>query len=110
VSGLREARSWLYRTILRRLEQAAGSEYTILLTPKQRPWLVSKPLADGSTLEVGLSWAWDAPRVVWADRIFSVDGEEMRFALPPTMIRLVVAKDPPRPDKDAGASDPPEEN
>src|SRR6187401_2975124 len=73
MSEMREAPAWLYQTILRRLEQTAGDEYTILLAPKQRPGLVTKPLDDGSYLEVELSWLWDAPRVVWAERIFSVD-------------------------------------
>jgi hypothetical protein len=95
---MREARSWLYQIILRRLEQVAGDEYTILLAPQQRPGLVTKSLDDGSTLEVEISWAWDAPQVVWAARIFSVDGEELRFTLPPTLIRLVGTRTPPRAD------------
>ena len=106
VSGMREARSWLYQIILRRLEQTAGSEYTILIVPKERPQFVTKPLDDGSYLEVELSWARDAPQVVWAERVFSLQGEEVRFTLPPTMIRLVGSKDPPRPDAAADEIDP----
>ena len=106
MSSMREARSWLHQILLRRLEQAAGDEYTILLAPKERPGLVTKALDDGSILEVELSWLWDAPRVAWAERIFTVDGEEMRFTLPPSLIRLVVTRTPPRRDDNADESIP----
>ena len=58
-----------------------------------------EPLDDGSRLEVELSWAGDAPQVLWAERIFTLDGEEMGFRLPLDLIRLAVAR-APRPDDD----------
>ena len=107
---MREARSWLYQIILRRLEQTAGSEYTIVLSPKEHPQIVTKPLDDGSYLDVELSWAWDAPQVVWAERVFSLQGEEVRFTLPPTLIRLVGRRNPPGADMAADEIDPHDEN
>lgn len=98
MSGMREARSWLYQAILRRLEQVAGDEYAILISPRERPRTVIKRLDDGSYLDVELSWARDAPQVVWAERVFAFEGEEVRFTLPLTLIRLVGTRNPPRED------------
>ncbi len=93
-----DARRWLYQTILGRLQQSTGSEYTLIIPAKTRPRTLTKQLDDGSRLEVELSWARDAPQVVWAERIFTVSGEEMSFRLPPELIRLGAARATPDPD------------
>jgi hypothetical protein len=95
-----EARTWLYNVIMRRVQQTSGAEYTIVVAPRERPRTVIKPLDDGSRLEVELSWAGDAPRVVSAVRIFVVEGAEMPFRLPPDLIRLAVARARPGPADD----------
>jgi hypothetical protein len=96
-----DARRWLYQAIIGRLQQTTGSEYTVVIPAKARPRTVTKTLDDGSRLEVELSWEWDAPRIVWAERIFSLDGEEIPFRLPLELIRLAVARDTPA--SEAGA-------
>jgi hypothetical protein len=98
-----EARRWLYQTIIGRLQHATGAEYTVVLSRHARPRTVTKPLDDGSRLEVELAWGRDAPQVVWAARIFPINGEELTFPLPLDLIRLAVAKDAPPPDAAAGA-------
>src|SRR6476469_8720984 len=95
-----QARVWLYNTIMQRLQQESGTEYTVVLPHKECPRTVTKLLADGSRLEVELSWARDAPQVVWAARIFTLDGEDLLFPLPLDLIRLAVARDPPRRDSE----------
>ncbi len=93
-----DARRWLYQAILGRLQQSTGSEYTLIIPARTRPRTLTKALDDGSRLEVELSWARDAPQVIWAERIFVVEGEAMSFRLPSELIRLVAARDTPGPD------------
>jgi hypothetical protein len=93
-----DARRWLYHTIMSRIQQTTGSEYTIAIAAKTRPRTVTKRLDDGSRLEVELTWGRDAPQVIWAARIFVVDGEELSFPLPLELIRLVAARDRPAAD------------
>jgi hypothetical protein len=63
---------------------------------------VTKGLDDGSRLEVELSWVRDAPQVVYAERIFPVNGEELSFPLPLELIRLIAARDTPNSDSVPG--------
>ena len=88
-----DARRWLYHTIMGRIQQATGSEYTIIVAARTRPRTVTKRLDDGSRLEVELAWGRDAPQVVWAERIFVLDGEVLSFPLPLELIRLIAARD-----------------
>ena len=97
-----DARRWLYHAIMGRIQQTTGSEYTIAIAAKTRPRTVTKRLDDGSRLEVELTWGRDAPQVIWAARIFVVDGEDLIFPLPLELIRLVAAR------ASSDSDDPPE--
>ena len=96
-----DARRWLYQTMIGRLQHATGAEYTVAVPARSRPRTVTKPLDDGSRLEVELAWGRDAPQVVWAARIFSIDGEELSVPLPLELIRLIAAKAAPPSDPPA---------
>ena len=95
---MNEARSWLYNTIISRLQQTAGGQFTVVVSARERPITVTRLLEDGSRLDVELSWVYDAPRVVWAEIIFPLGGEDSSFRLPADLIRIAAAREPARRD------------